>query len=160
MADFGSYMGGGAPQQATEPEDRFAPVPRGWHSCRVADCEVRSNDRGWTGVSFKLEIVEGNSRGRLIFDQVTIAHSNSKAVEIGRQGLAERAWAMGFGNVPTDTTQYVDQHLDVLITHKPDPYRGPDAVRENVSNVAKFRAKAGQPSGQTAPNMGAGDIPF
>lgn len=70
-----------------EDTQEFDLLPAGEYKT-IVNAELRSTDAGGAGINVKLEIVEGQHRGRYVFDWINVQHPTSDiCVQIGLQQL-------------------------------------------------------------------------
>ena len=76
-------------------------IPIGWYQAQIIESEVRdaSNGNG-TYLLAVFEILEGEYRGRKIFQNVTLQNQNQQAVEIGQRLLTDIYNAVGIPRRP------------------------------------------------------------
>ncbi len=91
MANIGSF-------DATQhdPTQSYDPIPAGKYRAMVVDSEVKPTKAG-TGHLLKLtwEVLEGEYKGRKVFDNVNIDNPNPQAVEIAQKQLSAICRACG-----------------------------------------------------------------
>lgn len=87
------------------PMDDFTPVPAGQYIAAIRESEIAFTKSG-TGKMLKLIwiIMDGEFKGRLIFDRINIENQNPKATEIGQRQLASICHATNILNLQ-DTQQ-------------------------------------------------------
>jgi hypothetical protein len=76
----------------------FTPLPAGDYTCCVAASEEKTTASG-TGQYLKLtiEVLDGEHKGRLLFENLNLVNPSAKAVEIAQETLGELCRAI---NVP------------------------------------------------------------
>src|SRR4051794_39191982 len=79
------------------------PLPSGWYPAQIIESEVRdaSNGNG-TYLLAVFEILEGDHRGRKVFQNVTLQNANQQAVEIGQRLLTDIYTAVGHSGPTKD----------------------------------------------------------
>lgn len=72
-----------------EPAGEFSPVPEGMYSCVITESDMQPNNAG-TGsyLKLKIEIIEGEEKGRSVFEILNLDHPNEKAVNIAKATLS------------------------------------------------------------------------
>ena len=72
-----------------EPAGSFEPLPAGKYVALIAASEQKANKAG-TGeyVELKLQVIDGDHKGRLLFDRLNLKHPNQQAVEIATRTLS------------------------------------------------------------------------
>lgn len=74
MSLFGNLLAGTAPTTSVEAK----PVPPGVVLVNITNCEVRSNNTGWQGVSFEFTVQAGPHKGRKVFHTFSVAMQPSE----------------------------------------------------------------------------------
>lgn len=72
----------------------FTPVEDGDYLVRMNRCELRPC-KGGQMVSAGFQIVNGDSKGRLVFENFLVEHTSAKAEEIGREKVGKYLKAIG-----------------------------------------------------------------
>lgn len=72
-----------------EPAGSFEPLPAGKYVALIADSEHKTTKAG-TGeyVELKLEVIDGEHKGRLVFDRLNLKNPNPQAVAIAKSTLS------------------------------------------------------------------------
>lgn len=85
-----------------EPIGDFTPLPAGWYRVVITESEVKPT-KAQTGeyVQLRMEVIEGEHSGRIIFDRLNLENPSEKAVEFARRKLAGICRAV---NVPRPRT--------------------------------------------------------
>jgi hypothetical protein len=71
------------------PRGNFDPIPEGWYLAVITDSEMKETRDG-TGKYLKMcfEIIEGEHRGRRVWSNLNLVHSNPIVVELARADLS------------------------------------------------------------------------
>jgi|DEB0MinimDraft_4_1074332.scaffolds.fasta_scaffold09193_4 hypothetical protein len=157
MPDLSQYFGGGAPAP-TQPEQRANIVPEGWRHLTIERTEIITGRNGWAALKIG---AQDRDTGLYVWDKITLAHDTSeRAREIGRQRYGELMWCCGFDTPPSDTSAWEGQEFAGKIKHKPDDYRGGDAMEAVIVALKKADdlTQTGGEGGNGA--TFADDIPF
>ena len=113
----------------------FEPLPAGVYSLTVKDSEVKETKAG-TGnyAAFVFEVLEGDSKGRLIFQNLNINNPNAQCQEIGRSEFKRLAEACGVTGQVADTSELTGKIFagKVKIEISKDPQYG------DRNKVSKF----------------------
>jgi hypothetical protein len=126
----------------------FPPLNPGVYRGEIVSAEQRTSANGNDYLS--LQITVGDNRR--VFDNLNLWHKTSdKAVEIGKQRLAEIAKALGLGNI-TDSEVLIAKPMNVRIgLRKDDPskneviaYEPPDKTMPPAAASAAIAAPANQ----------------
>ena len=82
--------------EAVKPRDSFEPIPAGMYQAMIDESEVVPTKSG-SGQMLKLtwKVLEGEFKGRLVFDRLNIQNQNPKAEEIGQRQLSTLCHAVG-----------------------------------------------------------------
>lgn len=88
----------------------FSPIPDGKYNVVIARIDVKESKSGGHYLSVGYQVMDGDFKGRVIFDNVNVAHSNPDVVRIGMERLATIAWATGHtGDSIDDTDDLVNK---------------------------------------------------
>lgn len=151
MSDIADVFGGSV-DAASVPDVSFDPVPAGQYLCHVEKAEVKKTKAG-NGAYVNVEMsVHGDAYdGRRIFDKITIANPNEKAVAIGLSQLASLARAVGEG-VLSDSAQLVGKYVLVKVAvKKDDVYGDQNVVRKYDPPANPVVDRAPAPASQQPP---------
>ena len=101
----------------------YPPLPDGDYLVsfdRASEQATKKGDGSYVKASFK--VVEGDYKGRLLFNYFLITHSNPKAAQIGKEQLSKCLKAMGvvngfegIGNDATQLESFVGKELIVKV---------------------------------------------
>jgi hypothetical protein len=71
------------------PSGNFDPIPEGWYPAVITDSEMKETHDG-TGKYLKMcyEIIEGEHKGRRIWSNLNLVHSNPVVIELARADLS------------------------------------------------------------------------
>ena len=113
----------------------FSAIPAGEYHVKVKDSDMLENSKG-TGsyAKFKFEIMEGEYKGRLLFTNLNLVHSNPAAVEMAEKTLATMCRACGKVSID-DTEELHGCEMMVKVTVKPatSQYAEANEVRNYVA---------------------------
>jgi hypothetical protein len=98
------------PAQYEGTED-LVPIPPGWQSAQIVEVSRKEalNNSSSTYILAVFEVIEGEHKGRKIFQNITLTNQNQQAVEIGQRLLTDICNALKIGPLKS---------LEVL-QHKP-----------------------------------------
>jgi len=83
--------------------DDFSPVPVGKYLAMIVESELKDNsNQNGKILSLRVKIIDGEHKGRLVFDNLNIVNPSEQAMEISRKALASIGKAVGAGTF-TDT---------------------------------------------------------
>ena len=79
-----------------EPQQAFTPIPEGVYTCVIAASEEKPTAAG-TGEYLKLtlEVIDGEHKGRPLFDNLNLKNPNAQTVEIAKSTLSAICRAVG-----------------------------------------------------------------
>lgn len=152
----------------------FKPLPEGEYVVLVEQVEARGpNDEGWRGLNFKLQVVDGQYRGRILFDNLFTTHCppipgkpeknerRAKAENIGRKKLLELAYSCGLPGLPAeDVLEYVNKTARVSLGVEEDKWKSKEKgelVQKNFIEKILFDKGAvpRKPSSRETVSVGA-----
>jgi len=130
-----------------EPAGEFSPVPEGIYTSVIVDSEMTPNKAG-TGsyLKLKIEIIEGEEKGRSVFEILNLDHPNEKAVNIAKATLSSICRAVNVMQ-PKDSMDLHDIPFDckIVITKGKDQ----DGNERMNSNIKKYGAQGALTSEKT-----------
>lgn len=116
----------------------FEPLPEGWYNATITGAEIKSTKSGdGKYIAVKCAITGPTHQGRVIFGNLNIKNSSTKAEEIGRQQLGEIMRAIGLATV-RDTDQLIGGNLGIKLAVRTGDYAG--------NEVKGFKALGGEMS--------------
>ena len=125
---------------------RFDPIPAGDYPVIITESETKlTKDGSGQYLQLKLEVQDGEFRGRILFDRLNLWNNNTQAKEIAHRQLAQIAHAVGVLQV-ADSEQLHFKPLIATIKVRP--------ARDNfeASNEVKgYKQAAGAPVQQAQP---------
>jgi hypothetical protein len=126
----------------------FDPIPAGQYKAIVteADAVVPKSGDG-SMIKMKLQIVEGEHKDRLLFENLCVEHSKQKVAEIAQARLRQYCEAMNL-SVLNDTEQLLNK--PVLVTIKVTPPRDGFDAGNSVTRVEATQAPKATGSAATA----------
>lgn len=91
MADLQNYV-----DTTIEPGNDFEPIPNGWYLAQIIDSEMKPPASGdGMMLVLKWEILDGNYKGRILFDNLCLQHTNPQTVKLAQKALAGIRHATG-----------------------------------------------------------------
>ena len=114
MANLGNFNA-----SEIEPQGSFEPIPAGWYTAMIVDSEMKATKNG-TGeyLQLRLDIIDGDHQGRVLFDRLNLNNQNQTAVEIAQRQLSAICRAVGVMQ-PQDSSDLHDKPLRVKVTIRP-----------------------------------------
>lgn len=127
--------------QNVTPQTTYEPLPAGWYPVAITASESRPTKNG-DGAYLHLEmiIIDGQYKGRKIFDRLNLWNKNQTATEIAYRQLSAICHAVGVLEV-TDSQQLHNIPLDVKVS-----VRAADGAYEASNDVKGYRAAAKTPA--------------
>jgi len=133
-----------------QPQSTYEPIPADWYKCVIANAEEKPNSKK-TGayLELRIEVIDGQYQGRLVFDRLNLINPNSVAVDIARRSLASIAKAISVD--VKDSVELLDKPLMVKLAVRPAE-NGYDASNEVKGYDAAGAVKSvGEGLGAVAP---------
>ncbi len=83
-----------------EPQSSFEPLPTGDYPVIIKDSEMKPTKNGLGSyLELTLEVIDGNAKGRLVWDRLNLENQNHVAVEIAQKQLSAICHAIGKLNI-------------------------------------------------------------
>lgn len=133
-----------------DPSDNFAPVPAGDYPVVITDSEMKLTKNGnGEYLQLVLEVIDGQMKGRKLWERLNLVNSNSQAVEIAQKSLSQICHAVKV-LTPQDSVELHGKPLQATVVVKDDPGYGP---RNEVKKYSAIGAGglAPQPAAQSTP---------
>lgn len=134
-----------------EPSDSYDPLPAGEYAVVITDSEWKATKAGnGQYLNLRLDVIEGEYQGRVIYDLLNLQNPNPKATEIAQKTLSQICRAVGV-MAPQDTVELHDKPMVAKVGIEP-PRDGYDA-----KNKVKAYKPIGSPvtSAPAAPAAGS-----
>jgi hypothetical protein len=130
-----------------EPEQAFTPIPPGEYIMMITDSEMRESSRhGNYFLILTMTVVDGEHKGRKVFDRLNLVNSNPKAVEIATRRLSAICHAAGFLGQLTDSVMLHNIPVSVVVTIVEDPgYAPKNEVKGYMSAEPASMTQANNP---------------
>ena len=149
---MGAYLGDFDANQI-EPDAEFTPLPAGDYVAVVASSDMQHTQNGnGEMIVLELEIVEGEHKGRKLWDRMLLKHDSAQAVEIAKKKLSGLCRAVGVLK-PQDTSELHNIPCLVKVQLKPRKDTG------ELSNEVKSYKPSGGAASQQTPPAQSGDVP-
>jgi len=136
--------------EEVEPQGSLDPIPAGWYTAIITDSEMKET-KSLTGeyLQLRLDVVEGDHEGRVVFDRLNLKNSNRTAVEIAQRQLSAICRAVGVMQ-PQDSSDLHDRPLRVKVSIRParDGYDASNEVKAYSALEADENAAAPPPGKQ------------
>lgn len=138
-----------------EPQGSFDPIPAGWYTVMIVASEMKTTKNG-SGeyLQLRLDIIDGEYEGRVLFDRLNLRNQNQTAVEIAQRQLSAICRAVGVMQ-PQDSSDLHDRPLRVKVSIRPAG-NGHDASNE-IRGYSPIEGSEKQPAqaARTAPAAAA-----
>lgn len=129
----------------------FAPIPNGTYRACVVESEQKANKAG-TGsyLKFKIQVIEGDMKGRLLFAMLNLDNPNQDAVRMAMGELSCICNASGVLK-PQDTSELHNIPMDILVVVKKNGQSG-----EMENKISQYKKVGSSP----VPAAAASKNPF
>lgn len=125
------------------PQDKgrkgFNPIPEGEYTVLVEQLIPHDTRSGGKGLKARYQVVDGQYRGRLIFDFINVVNDNPQTEAIGHKTLRNLAYSCGLPDVPDDTVEYINNVARMVVGVKRDDYKsnmeGVDVFKNTVNEI-------------------------
>ncbi len=127
------------------------PLPAGEYLCVISDIAPTATKDGKSQyLKVELEVIEDDYKGRKVFSNLNLWHSNPQVVEIAKKELNSIIAACGVKN-PKDSSQLQGIPIVVKLTQKKNEYLGEERIQNNIVGYRSKLAAASQkkPATQT-----------
>lgn len=126
----------------------FEPIPAGWYLAEITKSEMKDTKAG-TGkyLTCQLKVLDGEFKGRYLFNLLNLINPNQVAVEIAQKELASMCEACGLDEIE-DSTELHGIAMAVRVKIKPA-----DANYPAKNEIAAYKVEAEMPESE-------GDNPF
>lgn len=143
-----------------EDSQEFDLLPAGDYVAIVAKAELKNTQAGGAGINCKMEIVEGQMKGRYVFDWINVEHPTSQAcVQIGLQQLKKLVIAAQIDTSKpfTDPQDLVGSIVSVKVGIRKD--KDTNELRNEVKGYKPVSKAHQSDPAPMAANMAAGQRP-
>ncbi|NBT30477.1 MAG: DUF669 domain-containing protein [Rhodobacteraceae bacterium] len=112
-----------------EPNTAFEPLPAGWYKAVITESAEKPT-KAMTGsyLQLRIEVIEGQHKGRVLFDRLNLKNPNETAVDIAQRTLSAICRAVNV-RTPRSSSDLHDKPLMVKVAVKPAT-NGYDASNE------------------------------
>lgn len=133
--------------------DSLEPVPAGEYLVEIIESDALQTKAGnGERLAITFEVIDGEFRGRKIWDGISYRHSNPKAQEIGQKQINALCRAIGFSGHLEDSTQLHGTPLVVrVIVGQDDPQYRPKNIVKAYKAANEAPAPAAPPARAAAP---------
>lgn len=145
------------------PDSEFSALPEGDYVAIMTSAEKKPNSKG-TGsyLSCAYEVIDGQYKGRKVFDNMNLWNPNQTAVDIARRELKKLCGALGFAQQPSDSAELLNKPFVMSLTVYQDTYNGKTSEKNKIADYkpavpgqAPAVMQGGIPAGHPAAMTGA-----
>jgi hypothetical protein len=90
-----AFLGGTFDANSVEPSAPMEVLPPGKYSAQIIESEMRETRSGGQMLKITMEVMDGPSKGRKIWDNLNLVNSNPQAQEIAHRTLSAICHAVG-----------------------------------------------------------------
>ena len=101
-------------------QGEYGPVPAGWYAASIQKVELRDTKSGGQMMNIRYDIKGPTNAGRVIFGNINVDNPNPKAVEIGREQLAQLMRSIGVDRI-NDTDMLIGHDLEIKVDVRANP---------------------------------------
>jgi len=131
-----------------DPSTPFDPVPAGKYVACITSSEMKATKSGdGRYLELEFEIIEGEYKGRKVWDRLNLENPNALAVKIARSELSAICRAVGV-MTPKDSVEL--HNLPLTITVKVKKRSDNEDLTNEIKGYAKKEAASGQQPQQAA----------
>ncbi len=118
------------------PESEFTPLPEGEYVAVISESEQKPTKAGdGSYVKLKIEIVDGDYKGRVLFENLNLQNKNDQAVAIAKRALADICLAVDVPR-PTNTAQLHNKPM--LIQVKCEKRKDNDEIQNRIKKYVSL----------------------
>ena len=137
-----------------QPQASFDPIPAGKYICQITESEIKSTKAG-TGQQLVLtwEVLEGDFKGRKIWDRLNISNPNKQAEQISQAALSAICHAAGVLQMQ-DSSQLHNKPMRIRVNiKKSEGYEPSNEVKGYEAITGTTAPAFSAPSFQQAPQQ-------
>lgn len=110
-----AYLGQAFDPAAVEPAQDFSPVPAGEYVVIISDSEMKPTRTGGEMLSLTHQVIEGEFKGRLIWESLNLVNASPKTVQIAQGHLSAICHAAGITQAITDSEQLHNRPMIIRV---------------------------------------------
>lgn len=138
-----TFLGQPFDPNAVPPAQDFAPLPTGEYPVIITDSEMKPTKRGdGQYLELTFQVIDGPSKGRLVWARLNLENPSPKAVEIAQRDLSAICAAVGHTVVLTDSQKLHNRPLVIRVEFVP---AGPKNQRDGNEVKAYKRLEGAVP---------------
>lgn len=144
-----AFLGAQFDPNTVPPSQDFTPLPSGEYPAIITDSEMKPTKNS-TGHYLELtfQVIDGPSKGRLVWARLNLDNPNAKAVEIAKRDLSAICHAAGIVQAITDSQQLHNRPLVIRVEFVP---AGPNRQRDG-NEVKGYKRMDGAPAPAAQPS--------
>ena len=123
-------------------QNNFEPIPAGQYLAMIVGSEEKTSQKGQRYLSVEFEVLDGPFKGRKVWTNLSLYHSDPEVVKFARSELANICKAVGVLK-PTDSVQL--HNLPLVITVKCANRKDTGELQNKIKGYAPKAAAQGQP---------------
>ena len=155
-----AQLGGNYVPNPDETEESFDIVPAGEYIAVISASDYKANKKG-TGMILNLtyEIIDGEFKGRKIFENLNLENENAQAAQIAKKSLNSICLAIGVTAVQDSAQLHgIPMKIDVKVKAPQGDYDAKNEIKKHSSAngqtaPAQTQAKAAPATGKAQPWM-------
>lgn len=102
-----------------DPATEFKPLPDGEYKVAITESELKENSKkNGTFLQCKLQVLDGEHKGRTLFEILNLNHPNGQAVEIAKKTLSAICHATGVMQ-PKDSSELHNRPMVAKVAVEP-----------------------------------------
>lgn len=126
-----------------EPESDFSAIPKDEYKFFISESSIQdAAKQGNQFLLLKVQILEGQYKGCVIFDRLNLVNSNPVAVDIANRRLSSICRACGITTAIVDSTQLHNIPMSGLVDIEEDPGYPPKNIIKSYSTAKSAVAGA------------------
>lgn len=144
--------------QEVQPAADFSPVPAGEYVVMITESEMKPTRTGGEMLSLTHQVIDGEFKGRLIWESLNLVNSNPKTVQIAQGHLSAICHAAGITQAITDSEQLHNRPMIIRVeVDEQEGYRPRNRVKawKAVGTQPVAPASAPRPAAPAAPARAA-----
>ena len=139
-----------------DPSKPLEPLPAGRYLGAMTESEMKATQKGdGAYLACAFQVLDGEHKGRKLFDNLNLKNPSATAVEIARGKLSAICHAVGVMQ-PKDSTELHNKPLVLVVGHEK---RSDNGELKNVIKGYEARGQGAAPGPRAAPNVRNGGPP-
>jgi len=100
-------------------DDGFSPIPAGYYKAIITESELKPTKGGGEYLKLRVEIIDGDYKGRVVFGNLNLVNANPTAEKIAKAALGNICRAVGVMH-PRAPSELHNKPLMVKLSVKPE----------------------------------------